>query len=162
MRRRVACLIPAQGQMEQSRFSLSPPHTSTLLCSTLLLPPLGSLSGATVVRLSRRPSQVIGSSSSPLCAARVLARVTGQRHRAKLYSEPSSTLRAPTVDYHLPCTSGSATTLRRTERARSSSTSTPSSPVISCPSCRHLPLHRQAHHCRSTTMVSALPSNHLQ
>jgi hypothetical protein len=54
-----------EAERSSPHFHFPLPHTHTLLCST-------PLSSATTVHLSHRPSQVIGSSSSPLRATRVV------------------------------------------------------------------------------------------
>jgi hypothetical protein len=115
---------------------------SPLLCSALL-PPFGSPSPATTTFSRCRPSRASALLSSPL----PLASAFGPSHRPM---KPGSTVHRPllpthefTVDRRHPCTSGPATTLRRTARARSSSTSTPTSPMTFCLSCHRRPLCRQ-------------------
>jgi hypothetical protein len=112
---------------------------SPLLCSALL-PPFGSPSPATTAFScfhQRRASALL---SLPL----PLALAFGP---SRWPTKPGNTVHRPllpthefTVDCRHPCTSGPTTTSRRTIRARSSSTSTPTSPMTFCLCCHHRPL----------------------
>jgi hypothetical protein len=98
----------------------------------------------------------------PLITQRwVGARTDGHRSRETDFTEPPSPSFFLTVDCDHPCTSGPATTSKRTARAHSSPMSTPSSSATACLSCHRHPLRHRVPHCRSTALVSPFPPNRL-
>jgi hypothetical protein len=117
----------------------SPTPRSFHLCSALL-PPFSSPSPANTAFSCFHPRRASALLSLPL----PLALAFGP---SRWPTKPGNTVHRPllpthefTVDCRHPCTSGPTTTSRRTIRARSSSTSTPTSPMTFCLCCHHRPL----------------------
>jgi hypothetical protein len=143
--------LPVEGVV--SHFLL-PRAVPPMLCFALLRASSARRGQPPPSRSGRRPSRGKGSPLSPLPLAPSWTKSRQPSTPMSEFTVPPSSSAQVTIDHYHPSTSGLTTTSRSAARVHSSTTSTPSPPLTSSPSCRHRPHTVIFSHCRSTAVVS--------